>query len=64
LINKIDSSSVLKDGKIEVVHGLPEQQQTSLLKTWYAARRGGQSCKRQASVNDDGGHMKHLLTKE
>jgi len=27
LLNKIDSSSVLKDGKIEAVQGLPEQQQ-------------------------------------
>jgi len=28
MLNKIDSSSVSKDGKIEVIHGLLEQQQT------------------------------------
>ena len=28
LLNKTDSSSISKDGKIEAVHGLLEQQQT------------------------------------
>jgi len=32
LLSKINSSSVLKDGKIEAIHGLPEQQETHLNK--------------------------------
>jgi len=53
LLNEIDSSSVWKDGKIEVVHGLPEQQQTLCLsETRYAASPGGKSRRRrQAAAN-------------
>jgi len=35
LLNKIDSSGVSKDGKIEAaVHGLLEQQQTLCIEAW------------------------------
>ena len=54
LLNKIYNSSVSKDWKIEAICGLPEQQETlCLLETSHAARRGGKSRKRQASVNGD-----------
>jgi len=44
LLNKINSSSVLKDGKIEAVRSLLEQQETLyLLEIEYAARRGRKS---------------------
>ena len=53
LLNKINSISVSKEGKIEAVHGLLQQQETlCLLETCYEARRGGESHKLQASVND------------
>ena len=54
LLNKIDSSSVSKDGKIEAVHDLLEQQETlCLLQTLMCSEAGGKSRRRQASVNSD-----------
>jgi len=44
-LNKIDFSSVKKDGKIEAVHDLLEQKQAlCLLTIWSAVKYCGKSC--------------------
>jgi len=54
LLNKIDSKSISKDGKTQVVHDLLERQQTLCMsETWYAVIRDGKTLRRQASVNGD-----------
>jgi len=61
LLNKIDSSIISQDGKIEAIHGLPEQQETlslickETLETRYAVRR--RKVSRLASVNMSSSQM-------
>jgi len=72
LLNKSDSSNVLKDQKTQAIHGQPEQQKSSCwVETSSALRHGGKSHNHQAPVNGDFcleyvlqqnvGHIKHFF---
>jgi len=52
-LNKIDSSSLSKVGKIEDVHGLPKQQGTLCVEDLICSEAWQKSRKHEASVNGD-----------
>jgi len=72
LLNKSDSSSVLKDQKTQAIHSQPEQQKSSRwVETSYAVRHGGKVLQASGTsewrlcleyvLQQNVGHIKHFF---